>query len=86
MQKKQSEYPLIEITWDDHWIENEDVSMEHIQKEAKPYVGKYAGYLVYENKQVLVIASNVWQGEDEEKYGPTMYIMKRSVTSRSDKK
>jgi len=82
------EYPLIEVTWDDHWIENEDVTMDHIKKECKPYVGKYAGYLVHETKQMLVIASNVWQEEDESEamFGPTMYIMKRSITSRSDRK
>ena len=79
-----SKYPLIEVEWDDHWIESDDVSLEHIKKECRPMVGKYAGYLVHETKQMLVIASNVWQ-EDEEEFGPTMYIMKRSITKRSDK-
>jgi len=79
------EYPIIEVYWDDHWIENEDVTMETIKKECRPMVGKYAGYLVHETKQMLVIASNVWQGEDVTEYGPTMYIMKRSITKRSDK-
>lgn len=80
-------YPLIEVVWWDHWIENEDVTMEHIKKEASPYIGRYAGYLVHETKRMLVIASNVWQEEDEKEvmFGPTMYIMKRSITSRSDK-
>ena len=81
----ETKYPIIEVTWDDHWIENEDVSLEHVKKETKPYVGKYAGYLIHETKQMLVIASNVWQEEDDAKFGPTMYIMKRSITSRSDK-
>lgn len=82
---KDKEYPLIEVTWDDHWIDNEDVSMDYIKKECKPYVGRYAGYLIHETKQMLAIASNIWQGDEEEKYGPVMYIMKRSIKSRSDK-
>ncbi len=77
------DFPLIEVIWDDHWIENEDVTMEKIKKEARPMVGKYSGYLVHETKQMLVIASNIW--EEEEEFGPTMYIMKRSIIKRSDK-
>jgi len=76
-------YPLIEVHWRDHWIENEDVSIEQAKKEAKPIVGKYSGYLIHETKQMLVIASNIWEETDE--VGPTMYIMKRSITYRSDK-
>ena len=56
--------------------------MDHVKKEAKPYTGKYSGYLVHETKQMLVIASNVWE---DGSVGPTMYIMKRSITKRSDK-
>lgn len=78
-----SDYPLIEVHWDDHWIENEDVTMEHVKKGCKPYTGKYSGYLVHETKQMLAIASNVWEDGD---VGPVMYIMKRSITFRSDKK
>lgn len=76
------QYTLIEVEWDDHWIENEDVTLEHAVKEAKPYTGKYAGYLIHETKQMLVIASNIWE---DGTVGPTMYIMKRAVIKRSDK-
>jgi len=76
-------YPLIEVEWDDHWIENEDISIEDAKKGTKPIVGKYAGYLIHETKQMLVIASNIW--EETQEVGPTMYIMKRSITYRSDK-
>ena len=77
-------FPVIEVEWDDHWIENEDMSLEQIKKECRPMVGKYAGYLVHETKQMLVIASNIWEEEGE--FGPTMYIMKRSIIKRSDRK
>lgn len=76
-------YPLIEVEWADHWIENEDISIEKAITDTKPMVGKYSGYLIHETKQMLVIASNIW--EETKECGPTMYIMKKSIIRRSDK-
>ena len=78
------DFPLIEVDWADHWIENEDISLEEAIKDTMPMVGKYSGYLIHETKQMLVIASNLWPETNE--VGPTMYIMKKSIIKRSDRK
>ena len=81
-----SKYPLITVKWADHFFCEEDLSLEDIKKEAKgPLVGEYSGYLVEENSRMIVLASNVWVGDEEESISPTMYIMKRAIVFRSDK-
>lgn len=80
-------YPEITIRWADHWEEDEDnVSVEDALKEAKPYYGRMRGFLLGETKQVLVVASNIWE-EDNGEWLVTrpFYIMKRAVVYRSDK-
>lgn len=76
-------YPQIEVEWADHFFDSEDNTLEEIIETAKnPYMGKYTGYLVHENKRMLVLCANVW--EDGTLSCP-MYIMKKSITNRSDK-
>ena len=80
-------FPTITVRWADHWIENGDQDLNEVCKAAKPMYGNYTGFLVFENKQVLVLCSNWWEGAKNET--PTvsdpMYIMKRSITYRSDR-
>ena len=79
-------YPLVTVKWADHFFCEEDLSLEDIKKEAKgPLIGVYSGYLVFENRRMLVLASNIWESEQTESISPTMYIMKKSIVSRSDK-
>jgi len=75
-------YPLIRVKWADHWHETGDFSIEDIKKNAKPYHGEYAGYLVCETKQIVVLCSNVWENGD---VSDSMYIMKRAIIWRSDR-
>ena len=76
-------YPLVEIEWADHFFDSGDSSLEDIiQTAKKPYIGKYVGYLVHENKRMVVLCANIW--EDGSLSCP-MYIMKRCIVSRSDK-
>ena len=76
-------YPLIEVQWADHFFDKDDCELEDVIKEAKnPYMGSYAGYLVHENKRMLVLCANVW--EDGTVSCP-MYIMKKAIVSRSDR-
>jgi len=78
-----NKYPLVEIVWADHFFDSGDCELEEIEEEAKtPYMGKYTGYLVHENKRMVVLCANIW--EDGTLSCP-MYIMKKSITKRSDK-
>ena len=87
VQHMESKYPLITVRWADHFFCEEDMSLEEIRKEAKgPLIGEYSGFLVDENNRMIVLASNVWVGDEEESISPTMYIMKKAITYRSDKK
>lgn len=82
-----TKYPRIEVHWADHFFCEEDMSLKEIKDEAKgPLIGRYTGYLVEENKRMLVLASNIWEGEEEESISPTMYIMKKAIVYRSDKR
>ena len=83
-------YPLISVRWADHWVDNGDISISDAIKQAKPYYGNYAGHLVYENKQVLVLCSNIWEPheddtEEELMVSDPMYIMKKAIVFRSDR-
>jgi len=79
-------YPLITVRWADHFFCEEDLSLQDIKKEAAgPLIGEYSGYLVEENKRMIVLASNIWEEDIEASISPTMYIMKKSIVFRSDK-
>ena len=79
-------YPLITIRWADHFFHSEDLDLEEIIKKAKePIVGEYTGYKVHESKQIVVLASNIWEETPTEGISPTMYIMKKAIVFRSDK-
>lgn len=82
---EKNNFPTITVKWADHWVENGDLDLKDVIKEAKPLYGHYTGFLVFENKQVIVLCSNVWEGEDDVEVSDAMYIMKRAVVSRSDK-
>ena len=75
-------YPLIKVVWADHWVDQGDFDLDDIKEKAKPYYGEYAGYLVVENKQMLVLCSNIWENGQQ---SDPMYIMKRCIVSRSDR-
>lgn len=87
MPTRASAFPTITVRWADHWIDNGDQSLKDVIKEAKPLYGNYTGFLVFENKQVIVLCSNYWEGEEGEdiEVSDPMYIMKRSITYRSDR-
>ena len=76
------DYPLISVKWADHWNETGDFTVEEIKNKAKPYYGEYAGYLVEENKQMIVLCSNIWENGE---VSDPMYLLKRCIVSRSDK-
>ena len=81
--KSKTKYPIVEVVWNDHFFDEEDKTLADIKKDAvKPYVGTYVGYLVHENKAMLVLCANVWAEDD---LSCPMYIMKNSIVSRSDK-
>jgi hypothetical protein len=73
------EYPRLSVVWADHFIHNGDHDIADVIKEAKPVYGEYTGYCVYENKQILVLCSNIW--EDGTVSDP-MFIMKRAIKER----
>jgi len=75
-------YPLIKVKWADHWHETGDFTPDEIKGKAKPYHGEYAGYLVEDNKQMIVLCSNVWENGE---VSDPMYIMKRAIVWRSDR-
>jgi len=80
--KSKTSYKIVEVVWNDHFFDDEDKTLKEIVKDAKqPYVGSYVGYLVHENKTMLVLCANVWDDED---LSCPMYIMKKSIVSRSD--
>jgi len=72
----------ISVKWADHHIAQGDHSIDEIKELAKPYYGEYVGVLVHENRQVIVLCSNVW--EDGSMSDP-MVIMKKCIVSRSDR-
>lgn len=79
-----SKFKIIEVVWLDHFFDEEDKTLNEIIKDAKePYQGSYVGYLVHENKKMLVLCANIWQTGE---LSCPMYIMKNSIVSRSDKK
>ena len=82
----ENKYPLITVKWADHFFCSEDMTLDEIKESgAKPLIGKYSGHLVFENKRMIVLASNLWEEDTDDAIGPTMYIMKKSIVYRSDK-
>ena len=84
---KNDKFITVQVKWADHWVDNGDHALKDVIKEAKAMYGNYTGYLVYENKQVLILCSNHWDDEEE---GDTvvsdpMYIMKKAIKYRSDR-
>lgn len=75
-------HPLIKVIWADHWQDAGDFTLEEVIEKAQSYCGEYAGFLVYEDEEMLVIAGNVW--EDGSISDP-MYIMKSCIINRSDR-
>ena len=76
------DYPHIEVVWADHWTDPGDFELAEIISNTRAYYGKFLGYKVHETKQMIVLVRNIW--EDGSVSDP-MYIMKRSIISRSDK-
>lgn len=83
------DFPLVKVRWADHHVNYGDHDLGDIIKDARPLYGNYGGYLVYENKQVVIICSNWWEadGEDDNtiEVSDAMTIMKRAIVYRSDR-
>lgn len=70
-------YPRVTIRWADHFIHNGDYAKEDIKDLlSKPFIGEYTGYLVFQNKRIIGIASNIW---DDESVSDLMGIMKKAI-------
>ena len=54
----------IKVTWDDHHEFYGPVTKEEAKDRLKPYVGVACGTLVAFNKQMMIVSSNVWPGDD----------------------
>ncbi len=85
-----NDFPVITVRWADHWQDEGDFSLEQIKEKANTYYGNWTGKLVLETKQMLVLVGNTWDArpendEPEDSYSEPMYIMKRSITYRSDR-
>lgn len=79
-------FPFVQVKWADHWIDYGDHDLTTIKGNLSSYDGNYSGYLIAESKQVIAIASNIWEGDDNSSnFSDVMYIMKRAIISRSDK-
>ena len=79
-------YPVIRVKWADHWHEPGEYTLEHILNNLDAFYGSFSGHLVGENKQMVCICANVWDGEEgEENFSDPMFIMKRAIVYRSDK-
>ena len=79
-------FPQIEVVWDDHHAKYNDMTMEEIEKYAKPFERPTSGYLVHENKRMIVVCSTVDTDEDgQESFAECNFIMKRDLRYRSDK-
>jgi len=76
------EYPSVRIKWADHWTDTGDTTLEAIKEKARPYYGEYVGLLAYENKQMVVLCSNVWENGD---LSDAMFLMKKCIVERSDR-
>ena len=84
------DYPLITVIWADHWQDEGDFTLSEIKSKTKPYIGEWTGKLILETKQMVVLGNNKWEArpdnsEMEDTWSEPMYIMKRSIISRSDK-
>lgn len=77
-------FPLITVEWADHWATetNKPYTVEEIADMAKAVVRETTGYLVYEGKRVLGIASTI---EEDGSATEINFFMKRAIISRSDK-
>lgn len=79
-------FTTITVKWADHWVDAGDGNIKEVIAEAKPMYGNYTGFLVHENKQVIILCSNYWDDEDDGLIvSDPMYIMKKAIVSRSDK-
>jgi len=87
VQKTKGGFERIEARWADHWVNPGDHDLKDVIAWAKPMYGNYTGYLVFENKQVIVLCSNWWDPEEGEDIvvSDPMYIMKRAIVYRSDR-
>lgn len=84
-------YPLITVVWADHWQDEGDFTLSEIKAKATPYTGEWTGRLIFENKQMVVLGNNKWEArpdndENEDTWSEPMYIMKRAIIFRSDKR
>ena len=87
MAKKQikHDYKYISVEWADHWATgtNEPFELEKLAEMAKkPIIRETGGFLVHENKRVIVLAGTV---EEDGTLTECNFLMKRLILNRSDK-
>jgi len=85
MKKKiNHEYPLISITWADHYSEFDDgFTLDEIKKLLDtPCIRETGGYLVGENKRQIAIAGTI---EEDGTMSEVFICMKKAIIHRSDK-
>ena len=64
---------LVEVIWDDAWVDPNDTSLEHA-KELKPVRRQTVGYLVLENDSFLTLCADFFHGEPLKEVNTTMVI------------
>ncbi len=73
-------YAKMVITWADHFYQDDDYTLEEINEKIKsPIYGEYIGYCIAESKQILCLASNIWE---DGTISQPMYIMKKCIIRR----
>jgi hypothetical protein len=80
------DYPFVGIEWADHWATgtNDPYTLEKLTELAKePIIRETGGYLVHENKRVIVLCGTI---EEDGTLTECNFLMKRLIINRSDKK
>ena len=73
----------VKVTWEDHWeITGEAMTLSEIKEKcSKPCVGKATGFVMVNNRKVLVIVSNQWPDDDPPTFDGSIFtIIKKNIT------
>ena len=71
----------VRVTWEDHWhTTDSEHTLEEIKKKySAPCIGEASGFVVLNNRKVLVIASNQWP-KHKTYDGSIFCIIKKCIT------
>lgn len=69
---------VVEVKWEDAWIDTEDVLITDAKK-LKPVVRSTVGWLVADNKNEIVLATDIYHTKKEKEYVNAVMVIPKGM-------